>query len=251
MKKFVALLLAMVMMMSLLAACGSSEKETAEETQAPVAVETTAAQEQESPEEETSGNEVLDRCMAALDGILDLSNYDEPDADEESVDLNHSDLQKLALDYVVSVADGDVFELPCLFQEMLDAGWSATMSIPEELEKNTYTTSWLENEDGQTFAVSVYNVSEDTLPIGECYVAFVQINAEVTEFEIDGITNRSTVADVIEAMGEPHNIYFYADEVDELTLTYHGEHGNLTVDFDLDAGTIFRVVYSYSAYDIA
>lgn len=254
MKRWIAMLLALVMVVSL-AACGSSEtKETeapkntaAKETEA----KTDAAEADMKGEAQAASGDSLDICLALLGDNIDLNDYEEPEAEEESVCIYHNDWLDYtaeAFDYTMTI-DGTTFTMgKTTYQEMMDKGWKATANMPESADAYNY---YIPNckKDSTQFAICLLNPNDSELPIEDTILTGITMEIQYGgSFDISGIHENATVADVIHAFGAPYYIY-YSDTLG-LELSYQDEmDGELSFTFDSN-GAMTNVDYDFNNYNL-
>lgn len=249
MKKLIALLLAMIMVLSM-AACGSSE-EPAETTVAPA--ETTPADNEQvqndQPENEESDLEA--ELKAIVGTAVDLNAYEVRYVDEEQARLMLIDEENTVLDYVITVGEGTRLQLPCAYSEALNAGWVSSVEWEENQEGNTLGTDTHSDASGNTINITIQNPTEETMNLADLWITSVTAGNGLdytAAFDVSGISEGSTMANVVSAVGLPAYISYYVDEdYVSLKFEYNAADGFLTFYFDPETALVSAVGYSYTA----
>ena len=139
---------------------------------------------------------------------VDWNNYDAPEADEDSVTVWRTEKAAPAFDFVVNLQGDIVVEIngKTVYQNLLDLGWSSNM--PETADAMYSYINSCNAPDGKWMTISLCNPTEAAMPIAETFVTSVSFDKEYApEFELNGITFASTIADVTAAFGEPYYLY--------------------------------------------
>lgn len=260
MKKFFALVLAVLMVFCMTAcAGGASSKETEAAT---VKAETKSA---EAAETEAENEDVLEKTEAAEDensllavvkellgNAVSLSDYELSYEDEESVSLYLLDGERIELDYSIDLGDGTTIQLPMVYGDLLDAGWTNTQEWTEKVESNTAGFSAHTNADGKSIYITVKNHTSETMDLADIWVISVNLGGDYTEeFDIHGISKGASMADVVAAWGLPYHIYYFcsADDNDyaSLEFEYSAINGSLSFEFDLETGLVASASYAFSS----
>ena len=136
--------------------------------------------------------------------------------------------------------EGQFFELPTTFDEVLNMGYVMEVEYDEEtLVPSGYNEfADLVDASGKIFAmISVDNYTDDEIPLGKCTVEYFSISnpylydetQEAPEFEFcNGLTFESTYEDLEACLGVPY--YHYEDHSEEgyyydsYEWTYYGDY---------------------------
>lgn len=240
MKKLFALLLAFGML-AMLCACSSGTEGTGMEAQTEKAVEAPAE----------------DKQLAALKGILgsavSLDDYELFSQDEDYVTLYSLDGERIELDYTVDLDDGTTIQLPMVYGELLDAGWTSSVQWKSAVEGNSMGSASHANAEGETIYLAIINPTSKSMYLTDIWINQVQVGGDYTEgFDIHGVSAGSTIADVVAAWGNPYEIEYSSDKENAyLDLGYLGsDYGTLSFRVDVKTGQVRSAHYLYSSNNI-
>ncbi len=168
------------------------------------------------------------RCMLALCALLCLLMGLAFAAEAPSDDW---------MDYQVML-DGALYTLPTPLQTLYGNGWTLKDQPDETLKPNRYTLSQRLVKGDMEVYVQVINLSIDELPMGECLVGQISLDAFQAKkgaalIVAKGITLGSAKDDVDAAFGLPGNTYESATRV---AYTYSSD-SYCEMKIDIDAET--------------
>lgn len=244
MKKLIALLLAFSML-AILCACGSSTKDAEQPT---AAAEQAEAQNEKPAEPATTADGLLTVVKEILGDAISLDDYElysEPE-DEEYVHLYLLDGERIEMDYTITLDDGTTIQMPMVYGELLDAGWTSSVQWEEQAKANSLGSAAHTNANGKTISVSIINPTDETMNLADIWINQVTMGGDYTEeFDIHGIRAGSTIADVVAAWGNPYSIEYYCGEnYTELDLNYESnDYGTLEFCVDVETGLVSGATY--------
>lgn len=137
------------------------------------------------------------------------------------------------------VLDDVVYEFPMDLQYWLDNGWHISNNYDNvdefTLEPGSSSSEFeLFNEDGDYVTVSVLNTTSEDVKVYDCMVQSLELSLSKVDVVFpDGISKRSTQADIKKAYGEPSSV---DDDsaVDTLSYNYETEEAwKCVVDVDV------------------
>lgn len=243
MKNLLAILLAICMMITL-CACGSG---TDSSTPAPAA--TTAPSGDAGEDTEPAGDsDLMAVVQTCLGNAISFDDYELSYADEETMTLFYLNSENIELDYTIQLDDGTTIQLPMVYGELLDAGWTSSTQWTETVKGNSMGSATHTNSQGNTIYISIINPTDQFMDLTDTWVNNVTVGGERTApFDTHGIHEGSSVADAIAVWGNPESISFYSgDTYQELDLTYVAEDGTLALRIDTQTGLISSVTYYFS-----
>lgn len=256
MKKLIAMLLALVMLLSL-AACGSSgAEEKGNDALAANPTEPTAQQTDPAAQDTTgepAGQEAnLQTEMESILGTAIAKDvYELRYMDEEQVSLELIDAEYVELDYVITVGEGTKLQLPCAYSEALNAGWVSDTEWEETQEGNTVGGGTHTDASGNTIGMTIQNPTEENMNLTDLWITGVTAgngHGYTAAFEVSGISEGSTMANVVSALGQPYYIVYYVDEdYVSLKFEYDAADGGLNIYFDPETALVSALGYSYTA----
>lgn len=239
MKKLFALLLAFGML-AMLCACGSGTEGT---NQSPAAAEQAEAQ------SKTDVDGLLKVVKGILGDAVSLDDYELVYMDEESVSLYLLDGERIELDYTIVLDDGTTIQLPMVYGELLDAGWTSSVQWNRAVEGNSMGTASHANANGDTIYVSIINPTERSMYLTDTWVFSVTLGGDYSAgFDVHGASEGSSIADVIAAWGKPYNISYYSgDNYTQLDFDYEAMDGTLSFRIDEKTGLVDSVTYHFAS----
>ncbi len=144
------------------------------------------------------------------------------------------------------VIDGVIYQFPMPLSDWLDNGWHVSNSYDntDEFRLDPYYTSTefeLCNEEGDYVRVSVYNDSDEAVPVEECIVYSLYMSTmEVDVVFPQGMTKRNKPADILAAYGEPDAKggksgfleagYYFHDELGQCYVELNVYDNDYTID---------------------
>lgn len=124
---------------------------------------------------------------------------------------------------------GEPITLPCTYERMRKAGWTYTGNEEELLkpEQRTVSSAWEKN--GVLLSGEMVNTSWDVLPVKECMLAAVELEASKVQALLPGgvLLGASGLREVMDAYGAPSAIY------------EDGEISRFTYQLDYDQEAVF------------
>lgn len=256
MKKALVLLLVLCMVLSL-CACGSSgDPDSGKETES---TESTTAQNQSGQEGEslkeegtTTESELVTAAKTILGTAISLdADYALVYEDEDIVYFSLVDGEYAQMDYTVYLEDGTAMKLPTAYTELTAAGWTSR-SQWEEVEAQSAGYDWYTNSDGKTIQISFLNAGSEPIPVEETTITGIDLGSRLgctAGYQICGISEGSTVAEVTAALGKPNEIHYQLSSYNgepELELIYASSnvYGHLTFYIDGQGSLVTGVSYS-------
>ena len=104
---------------------------------------------------------------------------------------------------------GETITLPCTYDRMRQAGWTYAGNAEELLkpEQRTVSSAWEKN--GVLLSGEMVNTSWDVLPVRECVLAAVRLEASAARVALPGdvLIGVSTAKEVMNAYGAPSAVY--------------------------------------------
>jgi hypothetical protein len=124
---------------------------------------------------------------------------------------------------------GESIALPCTYDRMKQAGWTYTGNEEELLkpEQRTVSSAWEKN--GVLLSAQMVNTSWDVLPVDQCVLAAVQLDASASQVQLPGgvLLGVSGLREVMDAYGAPSALY------------EDGEISRITYQLDYDQEAVF------------
>lgn len=244
MKRLLAMLLAGAVLAALLCGCASGETQ---ETKGTEAADEGNVTEAKKPETAAGAPQAIVESLVG--NSLDLSIY-EMEKDEDSLFYYNSD-QYGSFPYEITIS-GITLHLNGVttYQDVLDAGWNANM--PETADANYSYIGPLAGPEDRHFTITLDNVNDEAIAMGETYLLAVTGSIKYCgSFTYGGLTENSTVSDVIKAIGTPYSVY--CSEISGLTLKFKDncDHENsLSFTFGQD-GVITEISLHYNHYNLS
>lgn len=265
MKRMIALLLVFGMM-AMLCACGSSTDEPAQSTAAAAQSETqsdaqTEAQDEsqseaqdESQSENAAENAVPEDGLVTvvkeiLGNAISLADYELSDQDDEDeVHLYLLEEAPIEFDYTIALDDGTTITLPMVYGEFLDTGWANRTSWKEQAEAHASGYGVHANANGDTVSIGVVNPTDETMEPADIWINSVNVGGSYTAgFNICGISRGSSIADVINALGNPTTIYYTCDDdYESFALKYSTPEFSLLFEINVENAVVDYVGCSIS-----
>lgn len=127
---------------------------------------------------------------------------------------------------------GEKLSLPATYKKMNESGWSMIQTDSITAESMVLATEKLavefKNEQGKLIKALFYNPKSSSVSLEECEIVKFSIehnyletdNQQYGEFWINGISNTSSINDIIEALGVPSHFYGVSDEIYYLDYFY-------------------------------
>lgn len=255
------------------------------ETNAPASVESNDSAEQADSAPVVSQGKAFattpEEFTDKIQELVDLSKYEVYLSDDYPTDIDY-DLDTeydftCEFDYTVSFSGASAITLPVTFNSMANSDWSTEASADAMVSNKvqsgiTYATAdgkeitlWttnlaeIDNDEDVSCALSdctFYNIDIELYEsdyaeneAGEDIVIY-QANPNAPSFTIAGsITEKSSIADVINTLGMPSNIEFSGEE-NEIYISYtkpeNDWYSNLHFYFAADGDYLVSVSYKYS-----
>ena len=246
MKKVLSMVLVLAMISGLCACSGKGEKSVAKPETDIVNPESNNEKNNE-PEEVSDKSEAdvkdadafansKETFVESINKLVDDSDYDISEQDDSvAYSLVYKKTVPFNFDYKIKFDDGKSITLPTTYDKMKKAGWTTEMPEDEGISNRVTTGVEYTNDDGESFLLWTQNPDdsddEKMIPLKDCklyefevymysektkkddsgeYVKYYEEN-ETPGFSIcGGITADSSIADVIEILGQPSNITYYA-----------------------------------------
>jgi len=187
----------------------------------------------------------LDVYKDMIGSAIKLENYSDPEVDEYSATYVRKEAAVAAFDFVIAMDGGPVLELngKTVYQDLLNSGWKSDMPETAEGYYSYFNSCFAPDESW--ISITLSNPTEGSMPIAETYVTGATISAGFSsDFDLSGICFDSTVADVVNAFGEPYR--FYCSESSGLVLKYQDEnYSSLIITFNAE-GKLTEAAYSYN-----
>lgn len=240
MKKLISLLM-VFSMLAMLCACGSSETEQPAQNGSDTPSQTTEAV-------SADGDSLVPALKEILGSAISLDDYELVYQDEEIVNLYLIDGEYIELDYTINLAGGSTIQLPMIYSELLEAGWTSSVQWDETAEANSVGGAAHVNADGNTIYVSICNPTSEAMDLNDIWVNSITLGGDFTaEGNVGGIGVGSSIGDLVAAWGKPYNISYYCDEdFSRLELNYEASDGELAICIDTQTGLISTVVCHFS-----
>ncbi len=237
--RILSLLLALVLVGSALGGCSQEPAEqqgSSVDTQS-ASQPVSSASSQEGTDSNSETQSQTERVPTAevkaftdkIGRLVDLSRYNDHSTGNESCHfaLPYEEEAKLQFPggLQIQLGTGKAFTLPIAYADLEKLGWKASnVDMEEMLEPNHYTfgsVSKIANSKGQEALFGLHHNSQQALPYKECDVYALKVTMynsfdhsqrydTAAPFTLCGsITQNSTVADVIHALGSPDAISYY------------------------------------------
>ena len=208
-KRFSAFLLVTVMIVTL-CACSKVDKDYGSESETSSKTNTSRSDKYKDIEipQISSDDTVMSK-------YLDISLYDV----ENYADIYLGKDFKYTIQYC-----GEEFKLPSNYKSMTENGWKlvnntiTAESIILAGNKNTYEFS---NDQGKLLLCTFHNSGTSSVTLAECKIVKLEIKENVyetgndnyCEFNVCGITNGSSINQIIENLGEPSHFYGVSEDL--------------------------------------
>lgn len=249
MKRALAMLLAVAMLAALLCGCASEGTKETQQTQQPQATEAAAEENVTEAQKPATATGTPKEIVETMVGdLLDLSAY-EVDEDEDSISYYYYD-QHGSFPYEITISELNLqLNGVTTYQDLLDAGWYSNM--PETADASCALINTLVGPEGQHITISLGNVNDEEIAIGETYL--LGVTGQVKNcggFTIGDLTENSTISDVINAIGTPY--YLYYSEYVGLTVKFEDScraQNSLSFTFNQD-GVITEISVLYNHYNL-
>lgn len=188
-------------------------------------------------EDTSEGNQTAEeeRALELLGEYLNLAAYEE---DNGTVFEN-----RLKDPVETMTVNGQEFKIDMKWEDVLATGYQPT--DPEFAEEETGALAYLcdfTNSNNDTVRLGFIGEEGQTVSEGSLYGVYAYpLENENTEFEVAGISETSTVEDIVDMLGEPYSILdpTYKDYTD-CGLSYRCKDRDIVVTFyvDLESGKI-------------
>lgn len=250
MKRLLAMLLAVTMLAAMLCGCASGGTKEAQETQETQETEGAAEENVTETKKSATATGTPQEIAESLVGdSLDLSIY-EVDKDEDSISY-FSFGQSGTFPYEITISGLKLqFDGVTTYQDVLNAGWSSNM--PETADASYRYINTLVGPEGEHFAVDLTNVKEEAIPIEETYVMGITAGIKDNSgFTFGSITEKSTISDVIKAIGTPYSVSYYENLGLELSFEDNTCDSKNSISFTFDRdGVMTELSVGYNAYNL-
>ena len=260
--KKTAFLLAVLMLLASFTGCRKQKEEVTVPTNTEPATTEPVTEEATTEPTETTEVEVIDYSITDKDSLekvlgrlVDLSLYDFWSADDTDQQKNTCKYvlkdknDTPDLDFTVTLAGSTQFTLPFMLPDVQQQGWTLDAeSTGKQISPSKKEICGLENEAGKTFTAFAYNLGEtaqvtEKLPCYEISLFRYTYDEETrTMLESTGadfticksITEQSTLADIIETLGNPYSVDYWSVHSKE-SGTYC--YSKLILRYTVSAGT--------------
>lgn len=127
---------------------------------------------------------------------------------------------------------GESLSLPTTYKKLIELDWSMIQTGSVTTESMVLANEKLEiefkNKQGKLIKALFYNSKSSSVSLDECEIVKLSIeqnfletdNDQYGEFWINGISNTSSINDIIEALGVPSHFYGVSDEIYYLDYFY-------------------------------
>ena len=188
----------------------------------------------------------LDRVMSQF---VDISLYDE----ENYSSLYLGKKFKFQVTYA-----GDRFSVPTKISTLKKAGWSLSNADEYDEESSIFAGESIETvfqrEDGKTITATFYNSSNSSVKLKKCNIVKFHIENDFytdpdhfSQFNVNGLTNRMAITDIIDTLGMPS--HFYGISKDRYYLDYFisekDKRNGITVFINTTDDAVTAVEFSY------
>ncbi len=188
----------------------------------------------------------LDRVMSQF---VDISLYDEENYSAVYLGKRF----KFQVRYV-----GDDFSLPTKIATLAKSGWTLSDKNEYDEESSIFAgesiNAVFEREDGKTITATFYNSANNSVKLKKCNIVKFRIENDFytdpgnfSEFNVNGLTNRMAVTDIIDTLGMPS--HFYSISKDEYYLDYFitekDKRNGITVYINTTDDAVTAVEFSY------
>lgn len=267
-RKLLALVMVLAIAATLFGGCGEEKAPattaaTDAPTEAPTetAGGTTTATWEPAPEGYITST---DAFLSKMEELLDMSLYETPDMRESSGSIDIKERITYDFDYTVKLNDDTGFTMPCTYADLEKQGWTCRNDPDQEVKASSIAIAYFTNAAGQEVLIHGYNTSDKTIAFRECQFAamgYTMRSRYSGEWESDAptfticetITEKSTLEDIIAALGDPSNVQYFQTRGDDgsylytsisATFTQKDGIGTLRFEFSGDTGSIVEMEYS-------
>ncbi len=182
----------------------------------------------------------LDKKMA---NYLDISLFDEE---------NYSNIYLgKSFKYDVSYNEKEI-TVPTTLEVLTESGYSIVEG--SEYDENSYiyaneTITLKFTDETSSFTAVFYNSSKSSVRLNKCKIAKIRFEngRDATKFSINGLSNNSTVTDVIDTLGTPSHFYAITDDnyYFDYFILRSDRRNKIRVYLDLINDCITAVEFSY------
>jgi len=196
-----------------------------------------------------SNDKKKEKALEDLGKLVDLSKYEDPYESDSGFSIKLKEEANYEIDKTIILSNNATVTLPISYEEIKNAGWSLSESRedekingvkPEEgmVKYAVSTGTYLSNDKEERISVSISNTSTETKQTKECDIyelEFDKFQGTAPFTLTNGITEKSTYADVVSVMGSPnkigYSIYESDDEIKEwFIFDYYSGDGTYTED---------------------
>lgn len=186
-----------------------------------------------SYDQEDKVNRIYMQCVDGLNDIappVDVLDKEAPEIVQQYE--RPTDLGTELSDRIIRI-DGNRYKFPCPLKAFLDNGWEITEGADRIIKASGVDNGVCIEKDGYTLNVPLRNYTDEAQPVRNCFIIemyFDKLWNDVPLKFTGGITNQSTLKEVLEAYGEPSEIVF--DEViAHYKYIYGTRQSNVSFDF--------------------